>query len=142
MKYRIAAVQTPNSAQLWNNVGMCFFGKQKFVAAIASLKKALYLAPFEWIISFNLGLVHLNTGQYASAFHFFSASINLKPDFASTCIQGDPWVVTVVYMYLAITLNRLDDFENAISAYEKALELEKYVTCCQSTNRVVIMCLS
>jgi Bardet-Biedl syndrome 4 protein len=82
--------------------------------AIASLKRALYLAPFEWIISFNLGLVHLNTGQYASAFHFFSASINLKPDFAST------------YMYLAITLNRLEDFDNACSAYEKALELEKY----------------
>ena len=72
------------------------------------------MAPFEWIISFNLGLVHLNTAQYASAFHFFSASINLKPDFAST------------YMYLAITLNRLDDFENACSAYEKALELETH----------------
>lgn len=28
VKYRIAAVQTPNSPQLWNNIGMCFFGKQ------------------------------------------------------------------------------------------------------------------
>ena len=28
VKYRVAAVQTPNSAQLWNNIGMCFFGKQ------------------------------------------------------------------------------------------------------------------
>jgi Bardet-Biedl syndrome 4 protein len=37
MKYRIAAVATPNSAQLWNNVGMCFFGKQKFVAVSQSL---------------------------------------------------------------------------------------------------------
>ena len=27
VKYRIAAVKTPNSAQLWNNIGMCFFGK-------------------------------------------------------------------------------------------------------------------
>jgi len=27
-------------------------------------------------------------------------------------------------MYLAITLSRLDDFENACSAYEKAIELE------------------
>lgn len=80
--------------------------------AIACLKHALYLDPFEWIISYNLGLVHLSTGQvsapapqcacrpcrsrsaaqYASAFHYFSASINLKPDFASS------------YMYLAITL--------------------------------------
>ena len=44
IKYRVAAVQTPNSAQLWNNIGMCFFGKQRYVAAIACLKKALYVA--------------------------------------------------------------------------------------------------
>merc|ERR1719261_946978 len=112
VKYRVAAVQTPNSAQLWNNIGMCFFGKQRYVASIACLKRALYLDPFEWIISYNLGLVHLNTGQYASAFHYFSASINLKPDFPSS------------YMYLAITLSRLDDFTNACSAYEKAIDME------------------
>ena len=81
--------------------------------AIACLKRALYLDPFEWIISYNLGLVHLNTGQYASAFHYFSASINLKPDFPSS------------YMYLAITLSRLDDFDNACNAYEKAIEMER-----------------
>jgi Bardet-Biedl syndrome 4 protein len=86
---------------------------QRFVAAIACLKRALYLDPFEWIISYNLGLVHLNTGQYASAFHYFSTSINLKPDFASS------------YMYLAITLNRLDDFDNACEAYEKAIDMEE-----------------
>eukprot|EP00823_Brevimastigomonas_motovehiculus_P007131 TRINITY_DN6147_c0_g1_i1.p1 TRINITY_DN6147_c0_g1~~TRINITY_DN6147_c0_g1_i1.p1 ORF type:complete len:482 (-),score=97.88 TRINITY_DN6147_c0_g1_i1:103-1548(-) len=111
-KYRIAAVQTPNSAQLWNNIGMCFFGKQKYLAAISCLKRALYLDPFEWIISYNLGLVHLNTGQYASAFHYLSASVNLKPDFANS------------YMYLGVALARLDDFDNACAAYEKALEME------------------
>lgn len=112
IKYRVAAVQTPNSAQLWNNVGMCFFGKQRYIASIACLKRALYLDPFEWIISYNLGLVHLNTGQCASAFHFFSSSINLKPDFPSS------------YMYLAITLAKLDDFDNACAAYEKAIDME------------------
>lgn len=117
VKYRVAAVQTPNSAQLWNNVGMCFFGKQRYVAAISCLKRALYLEPFEWIIAYNLGLVHLCTEQYASSFHYLSASINLKPDFASS------------YMYLAVTLNRLDDFENACSAYEKALELDDDYVC-------------
>ena len=45
VKYRVAAVQTPNSAQLWNNIGMCFFGKQRFVATIACLKRALPPRP-------------------------------------------------------------------------------------------------
>ncbi|MEW5315332.1 MAG: hypothetical protein WDW38_006772 [Sanguina aurantia] len=111
VKYRVAAVQTPNSPQLWNNIGMCFFGKQRYIAAIACLKKALYLGPFEWIISYNLGLVHLHTGQYASAFHYFSSSINLKSDFAHS------------YMYLAVTLSRLDDIDNACSAYDKAIQM-------------------
>jgi Bardet-Biedl syndrome 4 protein len=61
-KYRVAVLQTPNSAQLWNNIGMCFFGKGKHVAAVACLKRSVYLSPFEWIISFNLGILHLTTG--------------------------------------------------------------------------------
>ena len=112
IKYRISAQKTPNSAQLWNNIGMCFFGQEKYIASISCLKRALYLDPFEWIIAYNLGLVHLNTGQYASAFHYFSSSINLKTDFASS------------YMYLAVTLVRLEDFDNACQAYEKALEID------------------
>lgn len=109
------ATQTPNSAQLWNNIGMCFFGKNppKYVAAVACLKRALYLDPFEWLISYNIGLVHLNKQQYASAFHFFSASINLNPNFAAT------------YMYLAITLARLDDFDNSCAAYQKSIDINE-----------------
>ena len=92
---------------------MCFFGKQKYVAAIACLKRALYLDPFQWIAAFNLGLVHLNTKQYASAYHFFSVAINLKPDFSNS------------YMYLGITLARLGDFESSCQSFQKALQLEQ-----------------
>jgi Bardet-Biedl syndrome 4 protein len=60
-----------------------------------------------------LGLVHLNTKQYASAYHYFSVAINLKPDFSNT------------YMYLGITLNRLGDFDSSCQAFERAMELEK-----------------
>ena len=91
---------------------MCFFGKQKYVAAVACLKRALYLDPFQWIAAFNLGLVHLNTEQYASSFHYFSAAINLKPDFSNS------------YMYLAITLNKLKDFDNSCAAFQKALDMD------------------
>jgi Bardet-Biedl syndrome 4 protein len=44
----VLAVTAPESSQLWNNVGMCFFGKGKLVAAIACLKHAAYLNPFDW----------------------------------------------------------------------------------------------
>jgi hypothetical protein len=32
---------------------------QKFIAATACLKRALYLGPFEWTTAFNLGLVRM-----------------------------------------------------------------------------------
>lgn len=99
--------------QVWNNIGLCFLGKQRFIAAIACLKRAQYLGPFEWIVCYNLGLVHLNTGQYAAAFNYFSAAINLRPSFAHT------------YMYLGVTLARLGDMENAYQSYQRALEKEK-----------------
>lgn len=108
-KYRIVACAVPESPPLWNNIGMCFFGKKKYVAvsvssfswfvfitgsasfpslspsacsllqAISCLKRANYLAPFDWKILYNLGLVHLTMQQYASAFHFLSAAINFQP---------------------------------------------------------------
>ena len=84
-KYKVAAQSVPESPPLWNNIGsenisifryyqhfvflylsphfshlapgMCFFGKKKFVAAISCLKRANYLAPFDWKILYNLGLV-------------------------------------------------------------------------------------
>uniref|UniRef100_A0A8C2EXL9 Bardet-Biedl syndrome 4 n=1 Tax=Cyprinus carpio TaxID=7962 RepID=A0A8C2EXL9_CYPCA len=68
-----------NNPPLWNNIGMCFFGKKKYVADISCLKRANYLSPFDWKILYNLGLVHLTMQQYASAFHFLSATINLRP---------------------------------------------------------------
>ena len=81
--------------------------------AVSCLKRAHYLEPFEWIIAYNLGIIFLNTGQFAGAFHYLSAAINLKPDFANS------------YMYLAIALARLGDFENAASGYQKALNIDE-----------------
>ena len=130
-KYRIAAVRSPESGALWNNIGqsysflvfyklkskrvnpswagMCFFGKKKLVAALACLKRAVYLQPFEWQINFNLALLHLGSEQvsdilytccarfqdeeesqftlrhkFVSAFLFASAAINLQPKFAQS----------------------------------------------------------
>ncbi|XP_028814222.1 BBSome complex member BBS4 [Denticeps clupeoides] len=112
-KYRVAAYAVPESPPLWNNIGMCFFGKKKYVAAISCLKRANYLSPFDWKILYNLGLVHLTMQQYASAFHFLSAAINLQPK------MGE------LYMLLAVALTNLDDVENALRSYEQAAQLDE-----------------
>ncbi|XP_075016673.1 BBSome complex member BBS4 isoform X3 [Calonectris borealis] len=110
---RVVASTVPESPPLWNNIGMCFFGKKKYVAAISCLKRANYLAPFDWKILYNLGLVHLTMQQYASAFHFLSAAINFQPK------MGE------LYMLLAVALTNLEDVENAKRSYEQAVALDK-----------------
>ncbi|KAJ1523990.1 hypothetical protein ONE63_010534 [Megalurothrips usitatus] len=107
-KYKIAAQSWPESPALWNNVGMCFYGKKKYVAALSCLKRAHYLSALDWDILFNLGLVHMATQQYASAFHFLSAATNLRPAHAGT------------FLLLAITLRHLDDPDNAAEAFKQA----------------------
>ncbi|XP_064398585.1 Bardet-Biedl syndrome 4 protein-like [Halichondria panicea] len=113
-KYRVGAVATPESPHLWNNIGMCFFGKKKLVAAVSCLKRATYLAPFEWKILYNLGLVHLNMDQNASAFHFLRAAVAMKPP-----------QVGQIHMLMALTLTRLEDLPNAKEMYEEALKQDK-----------------
>lgn len=111
-KYRIAAQQTPESGPLWNNIGMCFYGKKKYVAAISCLKRANYFSPFDWKILYNLGLVHCTMQQYASAFHFLSAAISLRPRMAR------------LFMLLGVVLSRLEDKGNAKQAYVQAVQLD------------------
>ena len=113
MKYRIAAIHTPNSSELWNNIAMCFYGKKQYISAHSCLQRAIHLNPFEWKINYNLGLLYVHTGQYASAFHYLSSALsyNAKNE--------------LIYMYLAITLSYLDDFEHAEISYQKAIELHQ-----------------
>lgn len=40
-KYRVAAHAVPESPPLWNNIGMCFFGKKKYVAVSYKAKDLL-----------------------------------------------------------------------------------------------------
>ncbi|KAJ7994670.1 hypothetical protein DPEC_G00251880 [Dallia pectoralis] len=112
-KYRVAACTVPESPPLWNNIGMCFFGKKKYVAAISCLKRAHYLSPLDWKVLYNLGLVHLTMQQYASAFLFLSAATNLQSR------SGE------LYMLLAVALTNLEDVENARRSYEQAVALDR-----------------
>ncbi|KAI3389445.1 hypothetical protein SNEBB_000334 [Seison nebaliae] len=112
-KYRTASRIIPESSNIWNNIGMCFYGKNKFVASIACLKQALYFSPLDWKIHYNLGLVHIHVKQYASAFNFLSAALSLQPKE----IQ--------IYPLLGITLFHLENKEQCMKCFDKGLALDK-----------------
>lgn len=78
---------------LWNNIGICLATKNKFVAAITCLKKAFFLQPLDWRISYNLGLINLKLKQYASAFQFFKNAV-------SYCNNTNPNLLTLLGMFV------------------------------------------
>lgn len=111
-KYRIVYGRKPECAQVWNNIGMCFFSKKKFVAAVSCLKRANYLAPFELYILYNLALVHLYLQQNASAAIFLQSAIRINRKHAAS------------YALLGVALSKLNDPDNALRAYTLSLKLD------------------
>ncbi|TMW54550.1 hypothetical protein DOY81_000344 [Sarcophaga bullata] len=107
-KYKEIAALKPDIAELWNNIGLCFFKKQKLIVAISSLRKAIWLSPLNYNALYNLSLIYITAQQYASAFHTLAAAINLRKDNAEC------------YMLLGICLRKLEDFDNAFTAFERA----------------------
>ncbi|KAH8316505.1 hypothetical protein KR067_009309 [Drosophila pandora] len=107
-KYSQIANAEPEIAELWNNIGLCFFKKQKFIVAISSLRKSVWLSPLNYNALYNLSLIYIASEQYASAFHTLAAAINLRKDNAEC------------YMLLGLCLRKLDDMENAFVALERA----------------------
>ncbi|KAF4533413.1 hypothetical protein B566_EDAN013287 [Ephemera danica] len=119
-KYRTAAHYVPESAALWNNIGMCFLKKQKFVSAVCCLKRANYLSPFDSKILYNLGFVHIILKQYASAFHFLSAWLQFSP----YRVQAYTLLAATLCCCCHVTLHHLGDWENAEIAMKQACQLD------------------
>ena len=121
-KYRTAIHQCRHCAELWNNIGLCFFSKSfqsqesKIIAAISCLRRASYLSPFSWKIKYNLGIVYLTMGQFVSSLQNLSAAISLNPSHAKS------------YASLAIVLSKLGDFRQSCEAYDRSLDLENDCT--------------
>lgn len=84
---------------LWNNLGICFASKSKYVAAITCLKRAFFLHPLDWRINYNLGLINLKLKQYASSFQFFKNTV-------AFCTVPNPNLLTLLgNLYLSMIVS-------------------------------------
>ena len=106
-RYKVAGIS--ESPILWNNVGLCFYHRKKIIMALSCLKRAVYLNPFEPRINYNLGLLNLIVGQYASAFIFLKAAVSLSNGQDSN-----------MFSTLAISLEMLSDEVNSRHAHVSA----------------------
>ena len=103
--YRYKLGDTFESSGIWNNVAMCFASRNKIIGAISCLRRAHYLNPFDWRISFNLGILYAKMRLFASAFVFLKS--------AAAMSDGAPHVIS----FLAFCLESLGDDVNARHAH-------------------------
>ncbi|XP_046463978.1 Bardet-Biedl syndrome 4 protein-like [Daphnia pulex] len=74
--YRNILNRDMESASIYNNLGMCYFYKDKFVLALTCLLKARDVDPTSSETLFNLGLVFASLHQYCSAaIHWEAAAV-------------------------------------------------------------------
>jgi tetratricopeptide (TPR) repeat protein len=100
---------------VWNEKGNIHFRQQAFDEAITAFNRAIQLDPsFGWPYS-NLALTYLIQGQYAEAILLYQKSIDLLK------VDRDK---AVCWNGLGNVYRCINDYHNAVAAYQKAAELD------------------
>jgi superkiller protein 3 len=100
---------------VWNEKGNVHFKQQAFDDAISAYNRAIQLDPaFGWPYS-NLALTYLIQGQYAEAILLYQKSLELLKNDKDKAVSWNG--LGNVYRYL-------NDYPNAVAAYQKAADLD------------------
>ncbi|MDK1118245.1 MAG: tetratricopeptide repeat protein [Anaerolineae bacterium] len=103
------------NAHVWNELGNVYFNAGSFDDAIAAYSKAIELdTHFAWTYT-NLALCYVQKGRLDEAVLLYQRSIELFSN------END---MAVTWNRLGNVYRRLNDYENAISAYQRADELD------------------
>jgi tetratricopeptide (TPR) repeat protein len=103
------------NAHVWNELGNVYFNTGAFDDSIAAYTKAIELDRwFAWPYS-NLALAYMQKGRFAEAILLYQRSIEL---FVSDKDKAISW------NRLGNVYRRLNDYDNAIAAYQRADELD------------------
>jgi superkiller protein 3 len=105
----------PKNARVWNELGNVYFNTGAYDDAITAYSKAIELDDqFAWPYS-NLALTYVQRERFAEAILLYQRSIEL---FASEKDKAVSW------NRLGNVYRRVNDYDNAILAYQKADELD------------------
>ena len=111
---KLPAVETGN-ARIWNEKGNLFLRAGAFEDAIHAYNKAIkYDQSFGWSYT-NLGIAYLQLGRYAEAVLLLQKSLDLLKTDSERA---------VVWNELGNMYRCLNDYHNAVVAYQKADELD------------------
>ena len=105
------------NAHIWNELGHIFARAGSLDDALDAYNKAIELDPtFAWPYS-NLALVHVQKGQYGEAIPLYQKSVELFDSFKDKAVSWNR---------LGDAFRQLNEYDNAIAAYQIADELNQH----------------
>jgi tetratricopeptide (TPR) repeat protein len=111
---KLTAAETGN-ARMWNEKGNVLLRAGKFEEAVQAYNKAVkYDRSFGWSYT-NLGIAYLQMGRYAEAALLFQKSLDLLKTDSDRAVAWNG---------LGNLYRCLNDYHNAVAAYQKADELD------------------
>ncbi len=103
-----------NTAKAWNELGELFFKTRSYVDAVNAFNKAIELEPASGAAYSNMGRVLTFQGQFPEAVGFLEKSIELFNEDKDKA---------VAWNRLGNVYRKLNNYDNAIKAYQKAMIL-------------------
>lgn len=110
--YKRTLKYAPDSARVYNNLGVVYYGYGKFKEADEHCKKAIELEGNFSNAYSNQGVIYKNMGKYEEAILAYKKAISLDPDYAQA------------YNNLGVVLRNLGRYQEAIEIYKQALEVD------------------
>ncbi len=145
--YSMAVKQNPDYEQAWNNAGEVHIKLEQYDLAITALQRAIAINPEYSTPWFNLGVIHTNKGDIDTAINALQKAIDIRPNFFSAqrklaehfVAQSDYESAEILYREIletqshrkrmwhdfGLTLRELNNTDEAITAFEKAIELDE-----------------
>ena len=110
--YRAASVQAPNSAVIYNKLGICELLIRRFGNAKLDFERAIKLDAHYASAYNNLGVLDYSLRKYGRAIKRYEKAISLEPDSAS------------YYSNLGSAYFAKKDWQKSIDAYNRAVTLD------------------
>ncbi len=79
-KYNVYLEKHPGDADVWVDMGVCYYELKDSKNAIESMTKAIELVPDHQIAHFNLGIVNLSIGNRDKAVDWWNKAIKIDPN--------------------------------------------------------------
>lgn len=115
-----------SSAAFWNNLGLCYLMKNRLIACLGCLLRAIQIEPLDWRINCNLAIACAHVGLLSRAFIFINASLGLHPDRAKYGTQHSEKsdlmnLDSSIKSLMAVCLAEMDDLDGS-----RQLHIESY----------------